>query len=432
MRYGPHGVIAVSQRTLLAFLISIVVVAPEIMQAREVTLLVPGIQVKTLGSSPRSLDGVKGRWHELIHHLEQRGHLFGGVITPIEVNIRLPECLSIPNKLSTEEAAKADVFLLQFSDAANEDGLAFRALELRQCVDELSRFAGCPVTLVAHSAGGLVARVVLQDALPGVSVKAGTVKKLVTIGTPHLGSALATNIGDLLGTNVTSLKHDARLIERIGNLPLPSTVLFTSIIVRAGGPDVKKPGNAYRIPFDTASLLPEDLCLGGDEVVHVLSQNLRMVAAAKQYEGDTKLAVHMIPIRMAQAGGTGLIATAHNEALRDATVMAWVDRLISDNGDLWAGKGPNLPVLLSDQARFFAHGAVESRLLKGRPLREVTQVKWDEFESISKVGTSASFRFTSTANWKEFYPGNACLSGIVSLEVDSYGRVITVGVKCIP
>ena len=112
--------------------------------------------------------------------------------------------------------------------------------------------------------------------------------------------------------------------------------------------------------------------------------------------------------------------------------MAWVDRLISDNGDLWAGKGPNIPVLLLDQARFFAHGAVESRLLMGRPLREVTQVKWDEFESISRVESSASFRFTWTANWNEFYPGHACLSGIVSVELDSYGRVTTVGVKCSP
>lgn len=62
-----------------------------------------------------------------------------------------------------------------------------------QLLDELealgSADAGHPVTIVAHSMGGLVARAALRRARPGL------VGRIVTIGTPHHGTALACRFG---------------------------------------------------------------------------------------------------------------------------------------------------------------------------------------------------------------------------------------------
>ena len=58
--------------------------------------------------------------------------------------------------------------------------------------DVVDPFQACRIV----SAGGLVARVYLQDALPGVEYR-GDVDRLITIATPHLGSALAEHFGDI-------------------------------------------------------------------------------------------------------------------------------------------------------------------------------------------------------------------------------------------
>src|SRR6185503_14286322 len=137
---------------------------------------------------------------------------------------------------------------------ANVDGLAYKTLELAACLAELRRFTGCQrINLVAHSAGGLVARTYIQSALPGIRY-AGDVDRLITISTPHLGSTLAEHLGDFLGTRATALKPGGELIRRLNDeLELPHDVLLASLVVRGVGTSVAAldfPSAAYDEHFD--------------------------------------------------------------------------------------------------------------------------------------------------------------------------------------
>ena len=59
------------------------------------------------------------------------------------------------------------------------------AATLARALTAIRRTSGEPVTLVGHSMGGLVARAALRGLAPGI------VRQIVTLGTPHHGSALA-------------------------------------------------------------------------------------------------------------------------------------------------------------------------------------------------------------------------------------------------
>src|SRR5262249_41406101 len=141
--------------------------------------------------------------------------------------------------------------------------------ELAQCLKELRRYTGSRVNVVAHSAGGLVARAVLQQSCPGIDYR-HEVRRLITIGTPHLGAALAFNFGSLLGIRASSLSHDAGLIRRLNSLDLPESCDFASLVIRGLGVDVRGDGVLYNGCIDAAALkclqcLPIDYQEGGDQ-----------------------------------------------------------------------------------------------------------------------------------------------------------------------
>jgi len=165
--------------------------------------------------------------------------------------------------------------------AANTDGVAYKALELAESIKEIRRFTGArKVRVVAHSAGGIVARAYLQNALPGVRYR-GDVERLVTIATPHLGSAAAEHWGDYLGTRATSIKPDAALIRNLNSkFDLPDDVTFASIVVRGIAADARGDGRELDELVNHALLepLPVEYRLGGDQVVHVRLDEFELVA----------------------------------------------------------------------------------------------------------------------------------------------------------
>jgi len=81
-------------------------------------------------------------------------------------------------------------------------GIAFRAEKLKQRIQRV--FPDEPVHLIGHSMGGLDARVLLTD-----PAWAGRVLSLTTVGSPHLGSAVA----DAARLRVGPIY---RLLERLG------------------------------------------------------------------------------------------------------------------------------------------------------------------------------------------------------------------------
>jgi triacylglycerol esterase/lipase EstA (alpha/beta hydrolase family) len=77
------------------------------------------------------------------------------------------------------------------------------------------------VELVAHSMGGLVSRLAINDYRLARSVRA-----LVTLGTPHNGTFPARYANT---TNLRDLRPDSALIRRVNAKPWPSTVRGVSL-----------------------------------------------------------------------------------------------------------------------------------------------------------------------------------------------------------
>lgn len=97
-----------------------------------------------------------------------------------------------------------------------------RGAELAEFIKEVVTITGeTRVDLVAHSMGGVVARVAVVDHNLG-----GTIRRLITMGSPHRGT-FAARLGN------TPVTHDLRpgseFLKRLARSPLPETITVTSL-----------------------------------------------------------------------------------------------------------------------------------------------------------------------------------------------------------
>jgi len=115
-----------------------------------------------------------------------------------------------------------------------------RAAILTESVSALLDRSGGEVAILAHSSGGLDARLMLS---PGVSVPtsadvercARSVRALVTVATPHYGTPLADLFNSLLGQNLLRILSLATIYTlRSGRLPI-SVVLRLARLLRGRG-----------------------------------------------------------------------------------------------------------------------------------------------------------------------------------------------------
>jgi pimeloyl-ACP methyl ester carboxylesterase len=118
-----------------------------------------------------------------------------------------------PMRLYFRSRGRRRTYALSFDERQGLDGWAHT---LTAGIDEVMRNNGlaadAQVDLVAHSMGGLVARIALDD--PAVAAR---VRTLVTIGTPHDGTHIARFGGTALAL---ALRPDSPQLERLrGQLP---------------------------------------------------------------------------------------------------------------------------------------------------------------------------------------------------------------------
>lgn len=403
---------------------------------RTVTLLVHGMTMdresgaRTWGHPQQQADGTF-QWNGMIGRLQSERLTFGGVIRSRGATMSLPDCLDTYGVATDPKSAT--VFCLEFSPAANTDGLSYKVLELARCLKSLREFTGCrKVRIVAHSAGGLVARVYLQNALPDVHYDSD-IDRLITIGTPHLGSALAAKVGDLLGTRATSLKPNADLIINLNRLELPSDVKFAAIVVRGVAAGGHGAGDAYSHLIDRSTLsgLPIDFRVGGDQVIHVCSQNLRLAQCTRRYEDVTNLPVHGILVRVPDPtpkDRSPLEETVHDVAPYDSNVQDWIVRLLTTD-DFWTGLSPaDRQIWMDQQARQCVFSSIESEALRQHRLSEVGDVTINQLEPITREPNAATYRFTgvATSRVKFLNVGQAKtqVQGSLALTFDRHGRLL--------
>jgi pimeloyl-ACP methyl ester carboxylesterase len=381
-----------------------------------------------------------GRGHSglsgLIGFLHSKGLTYGGTIRPQGGNVELPEHLD--TAAVGVQPYDARLFVLKFSEAANTDGVAYKALELAESIRQLCGLTGAEkVQIVAHSAGGVIARVYLQSALPGVPFR-GDVDRLVTIATPHLGSAMADHLGDFLGTRATSIRPDAALMRNLNSkFELPDDVTFASIVVRGIAADVRGEGHEYDTLVDHRLLerLPVEYRVGGDQVVHVRSQNLRLAECAVRYEERTGRPVQYILARVPDPTRIGLSwkeladIKVHATAPFNGTVQELVFGLLKENAALWTRTSPERLTDWCDwQARQHARGVIESQALSEHPMSQASNITLDELEPVTSDGEVREYRFAGKA-WSK----NVALPlrrrwthvrGTLRLVFDDFGRVV--------
>jgi hypothetical protein len=377
----------------------------------------------------------RSSWNGMLGYLEeQAGYRFGGVIRATGGEIRLPDQLDTAGVRAAPR--QADLFALEFSRSANADGLSYKSTELANCVRVLRDYTGAArVKLVAYSAGGLVCRTWMQSALPEPKYQAGSVDRLITIGTPHLGAATAIKLAELLGIPSESLTPQSPLIQRLNNeLDLPPDVYYASIVVRGIAADVLGEGRAYQNLTDTGILsqLPVSYQQGGDQVTHVKSQNLRLAACAQRFEAATGRPIHGILVRVPDPSPNDLSpfeATVHVAAPRDPEVQAWVARLLADDNRHWTGLTQAERLEAAEHhARQTAFACIEWQALQRNRLHEVYQVDIDTLELTAEADGQQHWRYAGRAHsqgrvvlqrWKQRTP----VSGTIQQTTDPFGRI---------
>lgn len=359
---------------LLSALILCVLFFPSPVHGKEskVVLCVPGISIDI--KRPKTVWGEKVRgaddsWSGMVGFFQKNGYVFGGTITAHT---------GLPQPRRPGRAKK--VFLLVFSREAVVDGLGMKGMELAQALGRVRRLTGAgQITLVSHSAGGLVARAYMQGGIAGVPYR-GDVDRLITISTPHFGSVLATSVGDYLGTRATSLQAGAALIRRLNDqLPLPADVLYASIVVRGQLSDFNRQGEQF-LPYVVKKrydALPLSLKRGSDQVIQSVNQNLALAATAAAYERRTgrpivyPLVVVAPPSRPTDRPEMNKI---HNHAMGTEALQNIVLSLI-ERDIFWR------PVSLREksdwitrESRFFAMDAMTEKSLAGHLFQEIVAV----------------------------------------------------------
>lgn len=384
----------------------------------------------------RVRDGVESsNWDGMIGYLEDHaGYRFGGVIRATGSTIVLPECLDTSG--ARVESQKADLFSLEFSSSAKTDGLSYKTEELAVCLGSLRQYTGASrVKLVAHSAGGLVCRTLLESALPVAKYERNSVDRLITIGTPHLGAAIATKLGDLLGTRATSLKPEADLIQRLNNtLDLPVEVDYAAIIVRGIAADVRGDGDAYErlVDKNVLSSLPVSYRLGGDQVTHVQSQNLRLADCARRFEKTTGRPVHGILVRVADPSPDDqslFETTVHVAAPRDPKVQTWVAALLQNGNPCWKGlTAAELDRRVRQHADDTAFACIEQQAAERHRLSEVYEVNVRSMELIAEEDGSRQWKFEGEAKSRGMsffrrFKHATVVTGTFQLSFDRFGRI---------
>jgi pimeloyl-ACP methyl ester carboxylesterase len=377
-------------------------------------------------------------WNGMIGSLEAAGYRFGGQIRCGR------SALSLPRDLNTAgvrvDPPSADLFWLQFSENAATDGIALKTMELATSIARLCEFTGREkVCLVAHSAGGLVARAYLQSAFADTLAFRHDVDRLITVATPHLGSALAEHWGDWFGTRATSLKTTASLLADLNDrLALPDDVCFASVVVRGIWTDVSGTGPDYDRLVDREFLdsLPIDFREGGDQVLSVRTQNLRLARCAGRYEASSGRAVQYLMARVRKESPEMI----HTAALGDRQVQQWVQLLLEEQGGCWRGfDSPSARDRWVDrQAAACAFGMLEEQTrrdhwcggVKGGKLR-VASAERDAGPAGAPAaghdGERLSYRFAGETTWRRHLVGmfssQTPVAGGMLITTDAFGRV---------
>ncbi len=408
-----------------------------------VTLLVPGMKYNlksadmVWGQPDTTRQYGEAKWSGMIGQLQHDGEVFGGVVRPEGAEIELPRHLDKTGAESNRY--KASLFALEFSEAANVDGIAMKTLELAATLQALQRYTGCKkFRIVAFSAGGVITRAYLQNALPLIKYR-GEVEQLITIATPHMGSMKAEHFGDFLGTRASSLKPSSPLIKRLNDkLDLPAGVNYASIIVR--GRRIGSRGLHNRAEKHLGSYvdqpqiarLPLDYQKGYDQVVNVWSQNLSLTRAGRRYQQSTGRPIQYIVARVDDPSPRDwcyLEPTVHEVAASSPEVTQLVSQMLGER-EFWTGLSSRTRhSWQAQQTELCVTCVLEDAMARKHSWCEVQDTKLEtiNLKTLTDGRIRADFTGSATACWRvpPYLNASNKISGSVTFKLDKYGRCVS-------
>ena len=289
------------------------------------------------------------------------------------------------------------VYVICFSYEAALDSLVYRAVELDLALQEICRRESSSITLIGHSAGGLVARLVVQEAIPKVTCPP-SVKRLITICSPHQGCRLADSSLGLKGTRGTSLQTSDPVIARLNSLPWPSDVQLTGIVVSSFGTESRRAGRSFVLPpsFMGDFQCPKAFTHGGDCIVHNISQNVAFTESGATAAAAGQLTVLLLRSKRLPTFGS---KTIHTEILKSPEFCESLCTTIFDP------KPENTDRL---QAITLVQCQVEDEILAAGLLpREVSDIDVTDLTvSAATISYRASATWSSTTEYSETFAGS--------------------------
>lgn len=388
--------------------------------------LVWGERASAPGAGPASAGTGKGSWESLIAALQEQGYRFGGIIRPASP-VDLPACLDQGSVSGDPRTAR--VFCLDFSPAANTGGSNHRAGELKSCIDALKAYTGCrKVRIVAYSAGGLAARVYLQGIHPGLPYD-HDVDRLITVGTPHLGVAAAKYIPRIPDIALRMLSPESEAIRNLNAAELPDDVQYASLVLNGRGFWLRTQGENYWPLADCVFLqsLPEDFRVGGDQIVHAISQNLRATQCGARYEANGRWPIQyfLVSANYSTMNPLAIDATLHAVCLDNAEVRAWVLQMALDDESPWTGLPPERRAdWLDRQAAVCVPTLIQAQASSGSLARRSRRFRLGDLQLQADTTGQRRYHFTGLVqDWLHLTPDEP-LDGTVEITYDAFGRIM--------
>ncbi len=208
-----------------------------------------------------------------------------------------------------DDGGLADIPVHPFTAADSQQDLEVSADRLEVLLATVARAEpGVPIDVIAHSQGGVVARLGVVEAGAAGTLPT-TVENLVTVGTPHQGAPLATGalalqqsatgrvgLGVLRAADVvpdlddrlpatTQLSETSPVLEHMRELEIPPGVRFTSL---GGAGDITVPGTATADPqADTHLLIPTPVGIDAHGDLTTMPETTREIGLAVAGKGPT-------------------------------------------------------------------------------------------------------------------------------------------------
>ncbi|MGN7614674.1 hypothetical protein ACQZV8_21605 [Magnetococcales bacterium HHB-1] len=176
--------------------------------------------------------------------------------------------------------------------------------------------------------------------------------------------------------------------------------------------------------------LPLSYRFGGDQIVHVIAQNLALTPTAQRYENRTNKPIHYPLVRVPDPSPEDLSPwekKVHQVETYDPMVMRWIVRALKSDLPWHAQSPSDLKRFQNEQACLFAMGAIEWQAALKSSMSEVSRIDIEHCKLIKSEQNTHIYNISGTAKTRMYLlsiPSKKSVQGYLALRFDSFGRIV--------